>query len=911
MERSAFKRTMRRRQGFTLIEVTLAAVVGSLLLATTAYTTMQMSKAIDGVYNEAFLQTVARDVQLNLDKSLGAVNKDGVPDSIAVTATSVDMGGTKMRWTDASNPTDGGKLEYSLDGGTNWQSMADIGSRGDFAQADFAYGKFAPKDDDDMPVPGKTTFTLDDRVRNQLMRVTSTLQKADMVPMYMQQVRAPRALTWSWVQSSTSGDKNTDTDGDGVMDDKDDFPLDPNRAYSERYPTTAGNTASIAYEDLYPSQGDADYNDMVSAFFIKETYSKGKKDDTVLANRPGLMEVYMRWYAQARGAGYDHAQRIFLGNLVKGGGKASVYHYDPTGRLVAAPTVVDVTPTTWVDIFDDTRTQLPPSGGTDYSNVVPGQPIQQSWSTVIQITLADPTQNRYGTTQAPPYDPFLYVKTTSQEIHMPMVNTAGGTTGIIDSYKFTDGSIKKVVDGDGNPFALLVPGNWSWPLEGQRIQDAYPQYQTWVNSNRTANTNWYLTPITDRYVNKVLNTGSKPAPSPAINNVFDKDADGNDRYVYVFDPKLFSGQGTFAAPATANTTLPVSAAPATPTPAPTPSGANSVYPIALSKDALLNKNVGDTLDILCGVTPGNFGWLSWTGDTSAPTLATSLTVPGNSYNYVNPANAADHVISIGDNIQGSTGTKNSAAVRAALNTLETYDIVVPVWDTVNGAGGAGTLYHTYAFAKVHINNYLLPGQASINATYKGYVSTAGTPSTDPALTPAPVIPSVVPSAVASAIPSVAPSPVTTSNHLMPFAVSANLVASARTGYSMGTIPVGTGTKAFCWLAWNSNTSESVWNASMDYPGNSNNYVNPSNSGDHQINPGDRIKCFTDVSNSSTNRQSVTDLAGKTLIIPVYSKVSGSQIAVSSFCKVQITGYSLSSPDYLQLTFQGSCDAAGN
>ena len=128
----------------------------------------------------------------------------------------------------------------------------------------------------------------------------------------------------------------------------------------------------------------------------------------------------------------------------------------------------------------------------------------------------------------------------------------------------------------------------------------------------------------------------------------------------------------------------VAQASAHPTPAPAdPSKPNpascQLYPIALSQTTVAQATVGRPLpDVLDGTQPGNFGWLTWTGNPSAPTLAKSLTPPGDSVTYINPLHPADHVVSVGDGVSGAPGTKNSQAVRTALTGLKTNTITVPV-----------------------------------------------------------------------------------------------------------------------------------------------------------------------------------------------------------------------------------------
>ena len=145
----------------------------------------------------------------------------------------------------------------------------------------------------------------------------------------------------------------------------------------------------------------------------------------------------------------------------------------------------------------------------------------------------------------------------------------------------------------------------------------------------------------------------------------------------------------------------------------------NLYPIALSATTLAGVTPGSLLpDIFNGIQPGNFGWLTWAGSPNVPTLPVSLTPPGDSSTYVNPANTADHVISVGDWVKGKPGVANSSNVRNALDVLKTIDINVPIWDQTSGNGN-NTMYRVVGFAKVRIINYQLPGQNRITARYLG------------------------------------------------------------------------------------------------------------------------------------------------------------------------------------------------
>ena len=86
-----------------------------------------------------------------------------------------------------------------------------------------------------------------------------------------------------------------DADGDGVVDAEDAYPNDPNRAYNSYYPSE-NQTGTLAFEDLWPGQGDYDFNDMVVDYRMK----------TVTNAANNVVELFGQFTLRAAGASFHN-----------------------------------------------------------------------------------------------------------------------------------------------------------------------------------------------------------------------------------------------------------------------------------------------------------------------------------------------------------------------------------------------------------------------------------------------------------------------------------------------------------------------------------------------------------------------------------------------------------------------------
>ncbi len=263
-----------------------------------------------------------------------------------------------------------------------------------------------------------------------------------------------------------------DSDSDGIPDELDAYPDDPTRATRVVLPNSG--TAIVAYEDLYPNKGDADFNDVVLQVVNEEDLNANGE----------VVRIRGRYKLLAKGAGYAHV--IFL-NL-PGSGTYQTKVYDGNNNLVAqvskSLSSLQQLPIFMKNdrFFDDRKINDSTLYFTNQlcagmCNVYNNRPYTSSYSAEIEVIFNEP-QSKVNLLSAP-YDLYIYVNNTRKEIHF---------AGL---YKNSNGR-DLYLDSDGFPWALQIPVEWNWPLERNKIFDAYPFFTTWYQSEGQQYQDWYV-----------------------------------------------------------------------------------------------------------------------------------------------------------------------------------------------------------------------------------------------------------------------------------------------------------------------------------------------------------------------------------------------------------------------------------
>ncbi len=280
-----------------------------------------------------------------------------------------------------------------------------------------------------------------------------------------------------------------DCDNDGVSDESDDFPCDPNRAVRNTY------TGTLAYEDLWPSQGDYDFNDMVVDYEI----------DHILNGANQLVEIEADWTVRAIGAGYENGFGYAFDGLspsvissVNGHNLSKNIISNANNGVEAGQT--DATIIAFDNVFD-----VMPNPGTKFVNTVTGE------TTVAPVTvsqlIAFTTPQVQANVGLPPYNPFIFVNgDRGREVHLAdklptdLVDNAffglhGDATDLNAGYTYKT--------ENGLPWAINISESFDYPIEYTPINEAYLNFTNWAVSGGSSNTDWFTDAIGNRNAVKI------------------------------------------------------------------------------------------------------------------------------------------------------------------------------------------------------------------------------------------------------------------------------------------------------------------------------------------------------------------------------------------------------------------------
>lgn len=273
----------------------------------------------------------------------------------------------------------------------------------------------------------------------------------------------------------------TDTDGDGVNNNIDDYPNDPNLAYNTYYPssTTFGH---LAFEDLWPYKGDYDMNDLIVGYkyiLVKNAASE-------------VVSIQTSLYVKAAGGSYQNGFGFEL-PISPNDISMVIGQNLQEGYINLNSNATEAGQNKAVIIAFDNATNLAPRPNGFYINTQQGSPVVISDTIKVSVWLSHPISS--SIIGNAPFNPFIICnKSRGHEIHLAnnppttladqsLFNTGNDKTNIaLGRYYLSDKNI---------PWALNIPGEYPIVLEKSEIIDAYLKFQPWCQSGGTQYNDWY------------------------------------------------------------------------------------------------------------------------------------------------------------------------------------------------------------------------------------------------------------------------------------------------------------------------------------------------------------------------------------------------------------------------------------
>lgn len=265
-------------------------------------------------------------------------------------------------------------------------------------------------------------------------------------------------LTTLRVYSDSSDD--TDTDNDGIPDSDDDFPEDADKAFEVFTPSKYG-TGTIAFEDLWPSYGDYDFNDVALNY----------RAIAVLNADNLAVQVDFICNVKANGAGFTNGLGIEIEGVSSTQIESVTGPVYTQGYINLNPNGTEANQGNAVIIFTD-----------DQDNFLN--------ETTVSIKFTEPISTEV--LGAAPFNPFIIInKDRDKEVHLPYRSLTDLGTGV----SFADG-VNSDPDGNfisdnGYPWAISVIHDFKVPKERVPVDEAYNFFAAWATSGGLEFSDWY------------------------------------------------------------------------------------------------------------------------------------------------------------------------------------------------------------------------------------------------------------------------------------------------------------------------------------------------------------------------------------------------------------------------------------
>ena len=274
-------------------------------------------------------------------------------------------------------------------------------------------------------------------------------------------------------------DTPQDDDKDGISNTFDEYPNDATKAFTSHYPGKDQYNSLLA-EDLWPSFGDFDFNDMVIDCNYKQ-----------IANaQSNITEMFIKLKVRAIGATYQNGFGIQF--PVAPSAVSTVTLTDQAGNVKNIGVEAGQDKAV-VIAFDDAYKLLPSVGGSGV-NVIKGNGWSEPKDIELHIVFATPqTVANLGSA---PFNPFITINgDRTKEIHLPMAKpTSKANVALLGTGSDTSNpATGRYYKSSNNLIWMMeVPSSFQYAIEKNDITKVYLKFGAWAESGGSLYPDWYL-----------------------------------------------------------------------------------------------------------------------------------------------------------------------------------------------------------------------------------------------------------------------------------------------------------------------------------------------------------------------------------------------------------------------------------
>jgi LruC domain-containing protein len=273
-----------------------------------------------------------------------------------------------------------------------------------------------------------------------------------------------------------------DQDDDGVIDNNDAYPNDPDKAF-DSYTPALNTFGSMAFEDLWPHKGDYDMNDVVVDYNVHFI--------TNVANEVSRLNI--RLLVKALGGSLKNGLGIEL-NCDPAAVASVAGSQLNRGLVTIASNGTEAGQNKAVIIaFEDGHKYVGANSGV-FVNTEIGSTYYEADTILLVIDFVNPVpraQLGYA-----PFNPFIYInQIRGRELHL---KDHPPTTLADLSYFGTEADASDPAAGQyyqtasGLPWAIQLPVVFDYPIERAPVPRAHIRFIDWVESAGNSFSNWYL-----------------------------------------------------------------------------------------------------------------------------------------------------------------------------------------------------------------------------------------------------------------------------------------------------------------------------------------------------------------------------------------------------------------------------------